>query len=201
MNYMRCSIYNKIVRQFSHEICVNFMRILCVAGPNHQYFIIDIYSKTMPYAKCRKDRNQLLLKNFIQSFKLDICLRTLRLSVCICVYLFTLNEKSIIRFRYERFNNLKTVNPTLKTLLAVGGWNFGSKRFSDMASSPTNRAEFVNSAITFLRKRNFDGLDIDWEYPASRGGPPQDKINLAALMKVSHFRSICYEECKHKMCS
>ena len=90
----------------------------------------------------------------------------------------------IFFFRYERFNNLKIENPSLKTLLAVGGWNFGSKPFSDMASLKITRSEFVNSTIKFLRTRNFDGLDIDWEYPARRGGPPQDKVNLALLMKV-----------------
>lgn len=70
-------------------------------------------------------------------------------------------------------------------MLAVGGWNFGSKPFSDMASQPSRRSIFINSTIEFLRMRNFDGLDIDWEYPATRGGPPQDKMNLASLMKVS----------------
>jgi chitinase len=53
-----------------------------------------------------------------------------------------------------------------------------------MALLKSTRSEFVNSTITFLRTRNFDGLDIDWEYPGRRGGPPQDKVNLALLMKV-----------------
>ncbi|VDH99458.1 chitinase [Mytilus galloprovincialis] len=95
---------------------------------------------------------------------------------------------------YERFNNLKLSNPSLKTLLAVGGWNFGSKPFSDMASQPSRRSIFINSTIEFLRKRNFDGLDIDWEYPATRGGPPQDKMNLASLMK--EMRKAFEEESK-----
>lgn len=100
------------------------------------------------------------------------------------LFLFFLSQ-FYLHFRYERFNNLKLSNPSLKTLLAVGGWNFGSKPFSDMASQPSRRSIFINSTIEFLRKRNFDGLDIDWEYPATRGGPPQDKMNLASLMKVS----------------
>ncbi|CAC5380151.1 E3.2.1.14 [Mytilus coruscus] len=95
---------------------------------------------------------------------------------------------------YERFNNLKLSNPSLKTLLAVGGWNFGSKPFSDMASQPSRRSIFINSTIEFLRKRNFDGLDVDWEYPATRGGPPQDKMNLASLMK--EMRKAFEEESK-----
>ena len=31
-----------------------------------------------------------------------------------------------------RFTGLKTANPSLKTLLAVGGWNEGATVFSDM---------------------------------------------------------------------
>lgn len=34
------------------------------------------------------------------------------------------------------------------------------------------------------RKYNFDGLDLDWEFPAQRGGAPNDKENFVALVKV-----------------
>ncbi|XP_061191469.1 chitinase-3-like protein 1 isoform X2 [Saccostrea echinata] len=85
---------------------------------------------------------------------------------------------------YERFNNLKNKNRELKTLLAVGGWNAGSKAFSPMVASTESRLLFVNSAIDFLRKYGFDGLDLDWEYPTRRGGRPEDKENFAKLVKL-----------------
>jgi chitinase len=59
---------------------------------------------------------------------------------------------------YEQLNDLKIVNPSLKTLLAVGGWNMGSKPFSDMSREEKHRSVFVNSTIKFLRKWKFDGL-------------------------------------------
>ena len=34
--------------------------------------------------------------------------------------------------RFERFNNMKKQQPGLKTLLAVGGWNFGTTKMSNM---------------------------------------------------------------------
>ncbi|XP_052068561.1 chitotriosidase-1-like [Mytilus californianus] len=84
---------------------------------------------------------------------------------------------------YSQLNDLKRQNPSLKTLLALGGWTAGSVVYSQMASTQDSRAEFISSAIQYLRKYNFDGLDIDWEYPSNRGGKPEDKVNFGLLVK------------------
>ena len=81
--------------------------------------------------------------------------------------------------------NLKQKNPNLKVLIAIGGWGQESKRFSDMVATPETRKIFVDSVVEYITERNFDGLDMDWEYPATRGGNvTEDKKNFVLLLKV-----------------
>lgn len=68
---------------------------------------------------------------------------------------------------FKKATDLKYSYPDLKVTIAIGGWNEGSKKYSGMAKDPMKRKQFVESAVLFLKKYNFDGLDLDWEYPGN----------------------------------
>ncbi|OBS79823.1 hypothetical protein A6R68_21976, partial [Neotoma lepida] len=76
---------------------------------------------------------------------------------------------------YPEFNKLKERNRALKTLLSIGGWNFGTARFTTMLSTLASREEFIHSVVFFLRTHGFDGLDLFFLYPGLRGSPMHDR--------------------------
>ena len=67
---------------------------------------------------------------------------------------------------YTRVQKKKLENPDLKVLLAVGGWNHGSAGFTEMVSSRSSISKWIKNAIRYAQDNGFDGIDIDWEYPA-----------------------------------
>ncbi|XP_062248573.1 chitinase-3-like protein 2 [Platichthys flesus] len=86
-------------------------------------------------------------------------------------------------FRYQLFNGLKTRNPSLKTLLAVGGPTFNKEKFTTMLSTTQKRTTFIQSAVALLRIFQFDGLNLDWMYPVGAGGDPDNKQKFTLLCK------------------
>lgn len=54
----------------------------------------------------------------------------------------------------------------VKVSLAIGGWNDSQgDKYSRLVNNPAARARFITHVIEFLQKYDFDGLDLDWEYP------------------------------------
>ncbi|XP_030741986.2 oviduct-specific glycoprotein [Echinops telfairi] len=88
---------------------------------------------------------------------------------------------------YPEFNRLKERNQRLKTLLSVGGWDFGTERFTTMLSTATRRGKFIESVISLLRTYNFDGLDLFFLYPGLRGSPLHDRWNFLFLIEELLF--------------
>jgi chitinase len=91
----------------------------------------------------------------------------------------------------KEFTKLKS--DKLSTWIAVGGFKFSDDgpthtTWSDMAANPTYRARFILSLIEYMSTYGFQGVDLDWEYPASdqRGGKLEDTQNFVSLVREMH---------------
>ncbi|RZB41616.1 Glyco hydro 18 domain containing protein, partial [Asbolus verrucosus] len=84
----------------------------------------------------------------------------------------------------RQLSGLKSKNPNLKLVISVGGWGEDPTRFSHVAADAEKKAKMAESALWYLQTYNFDGIDIDWEYPGRRGGTPVDKENFIDMLKV-----------------
>ena len=91
---------------------------------------------------------------------------------------------------YSRVMALREINPDLKVVLAVGGWNHGGAPFTAVVEDPATMAEFVRQTHAFVARHGFDGFDLDWEYPGSveRGSLPVDKQRFTRF--VREFRRV-----------
>lgn len=81
---------------------------------------------------------------------------------------------------------LKRQNPSLKVLISIGGIREeSSHRFSNLVNSANKRRDFIRSVTNFIRKHNFDGIDIHWQYPAAEelGGRVSDKQHFSLLLE------------------
>ncbi|CAH0550886.1 unnamed protein product [Brassicogethes aeneus] len=65
---------------------------------------------------------------------------------------------------YKRVAALKSKNPYLKVLFSIGGGD-STAMFTQVASDKSKRSNLANSAKKFLETYNFDGIDVDWEFP------------------------------------
>ncbi|XP_068209059.1 uncharacterized protein [Palaemon carinicauda] len=84
---------------------------------------------------------------------------------------------------YRKFIELRHRNPSAKMLLALGGWTDSrTDKYSRLVASPKLRADFVAHAVQFLKGYGFDGLDLDWEYPAYQSSA-SDKQGFSLWVK------------------
>lgn len=78
---------------------------------------------------------------------------------------------------FNQLQKLKQQHGHLRTLISVGGYTW-STQFAPAAATEQGRAKLAASCVKFMRDYGFDGVDIDWEFPAS----PQEGQHYSALL-------------------
>ncbi|XP_068649214.1 class V chitinase CHIT5-like [Aristolochia californica] len=72
-------------------------------------------------------------------------------------------------FWMDKFNSdLHNCKHSVGTILSIGGGASDHTLFANIAAYPSHRRDFIKSTIETGRKYGFDGLDLDWEYPADQ---------------------------------
>jgi len=59
-----------------------------------------------------------------------------------------------------RLYKLKQRKPSLKILIAVGGWTAKSDGFNEILTNSSTRMIFIQNTKDFLFEWNFDGIDL-----------------------------------------
>ncbi|XP_017982254.1 PREDICTED: chitotriosidase-1 [Theobroma cacao] len=93
------------------------------------------------------------------------------------------NQVTIASGNLNRFSTFtQTVqrrNPSVKTLLSIGGGGADKRAYASMASQAGSRKSFIDSSIGLARSYGFHGLDLDWEYPSTL----TEMANFGALLR------------------
>ena len=74
----------------------------------------------------------------------------------------------------------------IKAILSVGGWGAGG--FSNAVATKEGREKLTDSLVDIINDYGFDGIDLDWEYPANDSAgidaSPNDTVNYTLWVEL-----------------
>lgn len=125
-----------------------------------------------------------IMENSIDSVRVSDILRITHLNISFAIIVD--GEVSVKHLNYlDRISIYKKINPELKVVLSIGGW--GADGFSQAAKTKEGREKFAQTAMKIVTDWDFDGVDIDWEYPCSEQAgiayADYDKENFTFLLQ------------------
>lgn len=89
---------------------------------------------------------------------------------------------------FRRFTDLKKKNKNLKILLSIGKTDGSdSSIFSSLVTTDSKKEIFLNSVVSYIETYNFDGMNIEWFFPAEK-----DKVReVFHQMNETQYEIVC----------
>lgn len=124
-----------------------------------------------------------IMERTVNELRVADILRMTHLNIAFC--LIKDGKADVSHLEYlDRIAIYKRINPNLKVIISIGGW--GADGFSQAAMTEEGRILLSKTAMDIVLKWDFDGVDIDWEYPclddAEIACDPRDKENYTLLL-------------------
>jgi chitinase len=85
-----------------------------------------------------------------------------------------------------RLAALRVHNPKLRIMYSVGGWYYSQdqgpsvQHYRTAVATAAAREKLAKSLVRFMKDWDFDGIDVDWEYPRAEDAAP-----FADMLKVT----------------
>ncbi|CAF0742069.1 unnamed protein product [Brachionus calyciflorus] len=87
---------------------------------------------------------------------------------------------------YAKLRVIKAKNPSVKLILRIT--DESGRSYSKLSKSFDTRLSFVRNALEYIEDNSFDGIEIEWRWPAGPSGSLADKENLILLLKDLRFK-------------
>nr|QNM38152.1 chitinase 2 [Sogatella furcifera] len=83
---------------------------------------------------------------------------------------------------YHQIVDMKKQNPTLKVMISVQCFS-NNGELASVVETKQSRIKFISSVVHFLKIYNFDGIDIDWEFPVWPGSDVKQLNDFTSLLR------------------
>lgn len=75
-------------------------------------------------------------------------------------FILIYHQLDIDKNGFKNFTSLRKKHPNTKFMIAVGGWDEGGRKYSQMVAQQDRRVSFIRSVVAFMKKYDFDGFDL-----------------------------------------
>lgn len=168
---------DNVTNEYSKDIIINPVTYKKMTNPKAVYFSVSSTSSYMKYNERYKQNKSL----FPEKFKNNMD---------IVYYAFAIPQNDGSVYLNDVYLNevMKLKENGIRVLMVIDGANRASlQAMVQLCNNDHTRSVFVNNIISLVLKYNFDGVDVDWEFPGVSGltgyTTEMDRTNLNKLLR------------------